>query len=136
MRPATVEALANRLERYDPIVEIGIGHRPAVATELATRGVTVTAADIVDRETPSGVEFHRDDLTDPERSLYEGAEALFAQNLPPELHRPMAELAQAVGAECLFTTLGGDPPLVDVRRETVSGETLFVVQSRYGADCG
>ncbi len=128
MRPATVEALANRLERYDQIVEIGIGHRPAVAAELAARGVTVIATDIVDRETPSGVDFHRDDLTEPERSLYEGAEALYAQNLPPELHRPMAELAQTVGADGLFTTLGGDPPVVEVRRETVSGETLFVVQ--------
>ncbi|WP_436903217.1 UPF0146 family protein [Halovenus halobia] len=133
MRPATVEALADRLDQYDRIVEIGIGRRPAVAGELAARGVTVTATDIVDRDTPPGVDFYRDDVTDPERSLYNGAEAVFAQNLPPELHRPMAQLAHAVGAECLFTTLGGDPPLVEVRRETVSGETLFVVQSIQGA---
>ena len=130
MRRATVEALANRLERYDHLVEIGIGRRPAVAGELAARGLTVTATDIVERDTPEGVDFYRDDVTDPERSLYEGAGALFAQNLPPELHRPMAQLARTVGAECLFTTLGGDPPLVDVQRENLSGETLCLVRSR------
>ena len=128
MRPETVDALADRLDAYDHVVEVGIGRRTAVAAELAARGVIVTATDIVDCETPPGVTFHRDDVTDPERSVYAGADALFAQNLPEELHAPLARLARTVDAACLFTTLGGEQPLVNVGRETLPGETLFVVR--------
>jgi uncharacterized UPF0146 family protein len=127
VRQTTVDALADRLERYDHVVEIAIGRRPAVAGELADRGVTVTATDIVEQPVPDNVVFHRDDVTDPEHSLYEGADALFAQNLPAELHTPTARLARAVDAACLFTTLGGEQPLVEVQRETLPGETLFVL---------
>jgi uncharacterized UPF0146 family protein len=126
VRPETVNAIVDRLESADRVVEIGIGNRPAVARELAARGVSVTATDIVDRETPPRVRFVRDDVTAPTISVYEGADALFAQNLPPELHRPTTLLAADIGADCLFTTLGSDPPLVDVSRETIPGETLFV----------
>jgi uncharacterized UPF0146 family protein len=128
VRPETVTAIADRLASSDRVVEIGIGNRPAVARELAARGVSVTATDIVDRETPPSVRFIRDDVTAPVIAVYEGADVLFAQNLPPELHEPTARLASRVGADCLFTTLGGDPPLVEVSRETVPGETLFVVE--------
>ena len=134
MRTETVEAIADRLAAYDQIVEVGIGNRTAVARELTARGVDVTATDIVDRETPPEVEFVRDDVTAPTLSVYE-AEVIFAQNLPPELHRPTAQLARRVGADCLFTTLGGDPPLVEVSREQVPGETLFVVADDPTEEC-
>ncbi|WP_336328678.1 UPF0146 family protein [Halovenus sp. HT40] len=126
MRTETVAAIADRLAAYDRVVEIGIGNRLAVARELAARGVAVTATDIVDQETSPSVQFVRDDVTAPTLSVYEEADALFAQNLPPELHKPTARLAARVGADFVFTTLGGDPPLVEVSRETVPGETLFV----------
>jgi len=130
VRTETVTALADRLATYDHVVEIGIGNRPAVARELSARGVAVTATEVVDRERPPGVRFVRDDVTAPTLSVYEGADALFAQNLPPELHTPTARLAARVGADCLFTTLGGDPPLVSVSREQLPGATLFVVTER------
>jgi uncharacterized UPF0146 family protein len=129
VRTKTVRAIADRLTAYDQIVEVGIGNRTAVARELTARGVAVTATDIIDRETPPAVQFVRDDVTAPTLSVYE-ADALFAQNLPPELHRPTAQLAARVGADCLFTTLGGDPPLVEVSRENLAGETLYVVTGR------
>ena len=128
MRPETVDTLANHLERYGHVVEIGIGRRSAVAAELVDRGVAVTATDIVERQTPAGVSFHRDDVTDPDCAVYDGADALFAQNLPGELHAPVTRLARTVDAACLFTTLGGEQPLVDVERETLPRETLFVVR--------
>jgi uncharacterized UPF0146 family protein len=127
VRPETVTAIVDHLRSANCVVEIGIGNRPALARELAACGISVTATDIVDRETPPSVRFVRDDVTAPTLSVYEDADALFAQNLPPELHRPTALLAATVGADCLFTTLGGDPPLVDVSRKTIPGETLFVV---------
>lgn len=126
MRTETLTALADRLAAYDRIVEIGIGRRTALAHELATRGLAVTATDIVHRETPDGVRFVRDNVTDPTDQVYADADALFAQNLPPELHEPTAQVARDADAVVLFTTLGGDPPLLPVRRETLPGETLYV----------
>ena len=121
-----MSALADRLSGYASIVEIGIGNRTALARKLAADGTSVTATDIQQRETPPDVQFVLDDVTEPTTEVYADAEALVACNLPPELHAPAARLAERVEADFLFTTLGGDPPTVPVRRETLTGETLFV----------
>jgi uncharacterized UPF0146 family protein len=126
---ATRRGLADRLRRFDPVVELAVGRRPDVAAALAATN-DVTATDRVDRAVPEGVRFVRDDLTAPDRSVYAGVEGLYALNLPPELHRPAFELADAVGAALAFTTLGGDAPAVPVRRrETIPGETLFWIRA-------
>mgnify|MGYP006283279313 FL=1 len=126
MRRSSTTALADRLAEYTAVVEIGVGRRPDLAAALAADGTTVTATDVEPRETPPEVTFVRDDVTDPTVSIYADAEALVARNLPPELQRPAADLADRVDADFLFTTLGGDPATVPVRRETLPGETLFV----------
>jgi uncharacterized UPF0146 family protein len=127
-------ALVDRLAGYEVLVEVGVGERPAVAAARADRGRTVTATDVSERSVPASVGFVLDDVTDPERSVYADAEAVYALNLPPELHRPLGEVARSVGADCLFTTLGGDPPIVPVSRESLSGtgETLFVAEAGPG----
>jgi uncharacterized UPF0146 family protein len=130
VRRASQTALADRLSEYAAVVEIGVGRRPDLAAALAASGTTVTATDVEPRETPPEVRFVRDDVTDPTVSVYADAEALVARNLPPELQRPTAELADRVDADFLFTTLGGDPATVPVRRETLAGETLFVYRNR------
>jgi uncharacterized UPF0146 family protein len=128
VRDVTHEAVVDRLADADSVVEVGVGQRPAVAAALADRGIDVTATDIRKRPTPDSVRFVQDDVTDPEMPIYNGADALYALNLPPELQRPTATLARSVDARLLFTTLGGDPTLVDVERETIPGETLFVLR--------
>jgi uncharacterized UPF0146 family protein len=126
----TTAALAARLTGFDRVVEVGVGHRPAVAATLADRGVSVTATDVRDRQVPDRVRFVRDDVTDPERSVYTDAGALFARNLPPELHRPVRDIARAVEACFLFTTLGADQPAVPAAPETLPGTTLFEAESQ------
>jgi len=126
----TRDALVGRLSAYDRVVEVGIGRERSVAAGLARAGVTVTATDIRRQEMPPDVAFVVDDVTAPERPLYADAEAIYGLNLPPELHRPALELAGSVGADLLFTTLGGDPPTVPVSRERVPAETLFVADPR------
>jgi uncharacterized UPF0146 family protein len=128
MGVATTHALVGRLARFDRVVEVGVGRRPKVAAGLAARGVSVTATDIRERSVPGSVRFVRDDATDPDREVYAGADAVFARNLPPELHGSVRDVAREVGARFLFTTLGADPPAVPVARETLPVTTLFVAE--------
>jgi len=93
---------------------------------LAADGVTVTATDVVERPVPDGVVFVRDDVTDPDPSVYAEADAVYARNLPPELHRPAFTVARDAAAAFLCTTLGGDQPTIPVDREMLpGGETLY-----------
>lgn len=109
-----------------------MGRRPAVAGALAAGGAAVTAVDVREFPVPERVRFVRDDVvarseaTDP--GPYAGADAVYALNLPPELHRPTRRVARRVDAAFLFTTLGYDEPTVPVERETVGDETVFVVE--------
>ena len=133
MSRQTTDALATYLARYDRLVEVGIGRRTDVASALVDRGVDVTATDIYPRAVPPGVRFVRDDIVARSREdpgpLY-AVDAVYALNLPPELHRPACDVAHAAGADFCFTTLGGDPPSVPVERVTLDGETLFVSRHR------
>jgi len=128
--PDRLDALSDRLSTFDSLVEVGVGDRPALAAALTDAGCRVVATDIRERETPEGVPFVRDDVTDPDLAVYRGADALYALNCPPELQRPTRELARAVDAAFLFTTLGGDPATVPVERETLPDETVYVAVDR------
>ena len=125
MNESTVDEIVAVLSRYDRLVEVGIGTRPAVAEALAAESRTVVATDIHDYPTPEGVAFVRDDVTDPELAVYEDADAVYALNLPPELHRSIREVARKVDVNCYFTTLGGDEPAVEVCPQTVGQDTLY-----------
>ena len=122
-------ALVDRLARYDHLVEVGVGNRPDVAAELAERGRRVTVTDIYDRSVPVPIRFVRDDVTDPDPTLYRNADAVYALNCPPELQRPLVHVARDADADCLFTTLGGDPAIVDATPEPLPSETLFEVHA-------
>ena len=122
--PATA-ALLDRLVAYDSVVEVGIGTRVAVAGALAAQGTDVTATDIHSREVPRGVRFVRDDVFNPDLAVYRGTETIYALNCPPELHRPIREIARAVDALFQFTTLGTDPPAIPAAPETLPDDTLY-----------
>ncbi|MBZ6494399.1 UPF0146 family protein [Natrinema longum] len=123
------DAILAHLSAYERAVEIGIGRRTELARALAARGVSVTATDVHDRAVPEGVTFVRDDIVDPDPSVYADADVVYARNLPPELHRPALEAARDADAEFLFTTLGGDSPAVPVERVTVDEGTLYVARA-------
>jgi uncharacterized UPF0146 family protein len=128
-RPSSA-SLAARLARFDSPVEVAVGTRTDVAARLAD-DTTVTATDVHSRTMPDGVAFVRDDITDPTMDVYADADVLYALNLPRELHRPTRTVARAVGAEFLFTTLGGEFPAIPTVSETLpAGETLFRATSR------
>ncbi|WP_281271557.1 UPF0146 family protein [Halopiger aswanensis] len=122
------DAMIDYLDEYDRVVEIGIGRRTELAAALAKAGVSVTATDIYRREVPDDVRFVQDDIVDPDPSIYAAADAIYARNLPPELHRPALEVARDADAALYFTTLGGDQPAVPVERKTIETGTLYVAR--------
>jgi uncharacterized UPF0146 family protein len=124
--PEVVEVLAG----YEDLVEVGVGRRTDVASALADRGREVTATDVVEREVPDGVRFVVDDVTDPDPAVYESADAVYALRCPPELQRALVSVAESAGADCLFTTLGGDPVVVPADPRTVASGTLFAAETR------
>lgn len=128
MQPDWKVALVDRLARYEELIEVGVGNRPDIATALAERGCRVTATDLCDRPVSAPVRFVRDDVTDPDPTLYADADAIYALNCPPELQGSLADAAAAAGADCLFTTLGSDPAIVEATPETLPEETLFEVK--------
>ena len=125
VRRRTCDALADRLGRFDVLVEIGVGSRTDLAAALVEVGCDVRATDVVEREVPPGVEFFVDDVTDPDPTIYAEADAIYSLNLPPELHRPALDVAGEHHAAFAFTTLGADAPEVAAEPETLPGETLF-----------
>jgi uncharacterized UPF0146 family protein len=123
-------ALATRLARFDRLVEVAIGARTDVAARLADNGVAVTATDIHSRPAPEGVAFVRDDITAPTIEHYTDTDALYALNLPRELHRPTGDLAREADAAFLFTTLGSEFPAISTESEMIPGDTLYRVTNR------
>jgi len=132
--PPLAAALASSLRPGERVVEVGVGRRPDVAAELAAAGYDVVATDVDDHETPPDVTFRRDDVTDPDGDVYASAALVYALRCPPELQRPLVDVARSVGAACAFTTLGGDPATVPVDRERVDSETLCWVSDRERPD--
>lgn len=138
--PPARAALLDRLADYDSLLEVGVGRRPGVAAALAARDRDVTATDVHERDVPAGVRFVRDDVVAAAERVADGESpgdhyrvaAIYALDLPPELHRPARRVARAVDAAFLFTTLGCDQPAVPVSRERAATETLFVAADRRG----
>jgi uncharacterized UPF0146 family protein len=131
VRRSTVAALTDYLARYDRVVEVGIGRRTAVAEALTRADTDVAVTDVHSRTVPESVRFVEDDIVararsrEPVPDVYD-VDAVYALNLPPELHRPTRDVAHRAGADFLFTTLGGDHPAVSVDAVTLDEETLYV----------
>ncbi len=121
-------ALADPIGPGARVVEVGVGRRTDVAARLAAAGYDVVATDVRERSVPAAVAFRRDDVTDPDPTVYADAALVYALRCPPELQAPLRAVAAAAGARCAFTTLGGDPATVPVEREAVAAGTLYWVR--------
>ena len=135
MDRTTDPLIVRRLRDADRLLEVGIGDRTGVAAGLADAGADVRATDVVEVAVPDGVRFRVEDVTtvdDPDE--FHRVDVVYALNCPPDLHRAIRDLAERVGAEFRFTTLGYDEPAIPVRRESLTeGETRVTV---YTADPG
>lgn len=121
MERATDPLIVRQLRGVDRLLEVGIGGRTGVAAALADAGADVRATDVVEQSVPEGVRFRVEDVTtvdDPDE--FHRADVVYALNCPPDLHRPIRDLAERVGATFRFTTLGYDEPAIPVRRESLT----------------
>lgn len=129
-------ALVEHLSDYSRLLEIGIGRRPEVAADLVAHGADVRSTDVDPVDVPDGVRFRVEDVLDVDSdrlSEFHRVDAVYALNCPPDLHRPILQLALAVDAPFLFTTLGYDEPTVPVDRRMVGPETLYVADPTHPA---
>ncbi|MFW6448642.1 MAG: UPF0146 family protein [Halobacteriota archaeon] len=120
------DPLLRRLRSHRRVLEVGIGRHTRLARQLHAAGVEVVAIDIDPVVVPPGVTFRRVDVAALSPADVAPIDAVYGRHLPPELHGPSARLAEALGADLLFTTLGADPPTVDVHPRSDPEGTVFV----------
>ncbi|WP_423996425.1 UPF0146 family protein [Halorubrum trapanicum] len=151
--PQSERALVAALDRHERLIEVGVGRRPEVARALAERGREVVAIDVEVSEaareasmeprssSAGSLRVVTADVTalasgGDDRSIRDGLgldaseigfNAVYARNLPAELQRPTVALAERLDADCLFTTLGFEEPVVDVRRRSEESGTIVYV---------
>ncbi len=89
-------------------MEIGIGRNTAVKDALIAAGVEVKCTDIHPEPGVAGAEVIRDDVHEPDVSLYRGAEVIYAVRPGVEMVPSMIRLAQRVNADLLVYHLGGE----------------------------
>jgi hypothetical protein len=93
------------------IVEVGVGKVPDVAIELQELlpACEVIVTDVAESPELSGrVKFVRDDITEPNLSIYEGAALIYAVRPPPELQPYLLKVARGVGTDLLIKPLAGE----------------------------
>ena len=132
--PASRATILEQLTQYDQFLEVGIGARPAVATALAAAGQTSQAIDIDERpaELSETVGFSQQsihelaDAAEQDRAPPQyHVDVVYAFNLPAELQSATARFANAVDADCLFTTLGFEPPAIETVTQTLGQATVY-----------
>lgn len=98
-------------KNYDPqvVVEVGIGKKWEVAIQLSTAGFKVIATDVMDIN-PRGLDFVKDDITNPEMIIYRKAGLIYSIRPPPELFSSIIDVARSAGADCLIRPLGNEFP--------------------------
>ncbi|ELZ59127.1 MULTISPECIES: UPF0146 family protein [Halorubrum] len=160
--PPSERALVDALDRYERLIEVGVGRRPGVAIALADRGREVVAVDVAvsdaardaasetweagggslrvvaadvtalatddDRAVGRALGLDADECGDgADASDATRVDAVYARNLPAELQSPTVALAGLLDADCLFTTLGFEEPVVEVRRRSAGSGTVVYV---------
>ena len=93
--------------RYAAVAEIGVGHCPDVAWALTRRGLSVFATD-VEPFSHNGLTVLRDDITEPDDTLYRHVDLLYALRPAPELVPYMRRLAKRLPADLIVKPLASD----------------------------
>ncbi|WP_424014294.1 UPF0146 family protein [Halorubrum xinjiangense] len=136
-RPDVARALADRGRKVVAFdVEVSEAAQDAAARDAATSTEASSAASSAGSLRVVTADVTALATTDDEGAIRnalgfdafeEGFDAVYARNLPAELQRPTVALAERLDAACLFTTLGFEEPVVDVRRRSSESGTVVYV---------
>ena len=91
---------------YNRAVEAGIGKNTLAAEMLAERGVLRGCTDIRNSGYPAHLNFHKDDIFEPDLSLYRGADVIYAIRPAIEMIPPLMDIARAAGCDLVVYHLG------------------------------
>jgi uncharacterized UPF0146 family protein len=138
-RPEVARALAERGRSVVALdVDVSEAAREAAAPDAARASsggsLRVAAADVTALAADDGDRAIRDALGpdavgDGADARERKVDAVYARNLPAELQRATVALAERLDAACLFTTLGFEEPVVEVRRRSrESGTVVYVAR--------
>ncbi len=92
------------------VVEVGSGSFFKIALELQKRGFDVICTDIRNTETPEGIKFFVDDVTNPRVEIYRNSSLIYSIRPPYELFKAIHSLSREVGADCIIKPLHDEIP--------------------------
>lgn len=108
---AIADYIAENYPSAKKIVEVGVGKVPdvAIALQRLLPNCAVIVTDVVEQtELPGRVKFVRDDITEPNLSIYEGAVLVYSVRPPPELQPYLHRVAREAGADLLIKPLASE----------------------------
>jgi hypothetical protein len=91
---------------YTRAIEIGIGRNEEAAKIVNNAGALIRCTDVKVFGISCGLPFSKDDIFSPDKSLYTGAEVIYAIRPAPEMILPMIELAGQINADLIVYHLG------------------------------
>jgi uncharacterized protein len=91
---------------YTHAVEAGIGRNTLAAERVSEAGALMRCTDVKDLKHPASLHFARDDIFEPDLSLYMGADVIYAIRPAIEMVPPLIDIASAVNADLVVYHLG------------------------------
>ena len=91
---------------YSRAVEAGVGRNTVAAEIVHAAGALMRCTDIRQDMPETTVPISRDDLFEPDLSLYQGADVIYAIRPAAEMIPPLMEIAHAVNADLIVYHLG------------------------------
>ncbi|MCK9579872.1 MAG: hypothetical protein M0Q92_05410 [Methanoregula sp.] len=92
--------------RYTRAVEAGIGRDTVTAELLSKTGTLMRCTDIKTLDHPLHLQFFQDDIFNPDLSLYEGADLIYAIRPAIEMIPPLMNIARQVNSDLVVYHLG------------------------------
>jgi hypothetical protein len=98
------EYIAKNYSNAKKIVEVGAGREFSVLQELRKKlNAQIIATDVVES---GGIV--KDDVAEPDISIYKDAELIYSIRPPPELYPHLENIARKVGADLIVRSLSSD----------------------------
>lgn len=91
---------------YTRAVEVGIGKNAIAAEILAQAGVLLRCTDVKSLYHPDNLHFSKDDIFDPDYSLYQGTEVIYAIRPAIEMIPQLIDIACRVNSDLIVCHLG------------------------------